>query len=313
MSITIALPRLAVVVALLLSVSLVSAQDQGLVDETPRIAVISAYAPEIGLLLENVENPETHMINGVEFTTGTLAGNDVVTFLSGVSMVNAAMNTQLLLDHFNVTHIVFSGIAGGVNPELNIGDVAVPAQWGQYQEMIFAREVSEGEYVLPAWAQAVYPNFGYMFPQTVNVRTEAAPEGEEKFWFEVDPQMLEVAQGVAETVDLNDCNPENVCLGHDPQVVVGGNGVSGMTFVDNAEFREWAFETFEANVLDMETAAAAMVAYANDVPFIAFRSLSDLAGGGPGENEIGTFFQLAADNSASVVIAFLELWAAESA
>jgi adenosylhomocysteine nucleosidase len=49
----------------------------------------------------------------------------------------------------------------------------------------------------------------------------------------------------------------------------------------------------------------AHVAYANQTPFIAFRSLSDLAGGGAGENEMGTFFQLAADNSATVVRAFL--------
>ena len=55
----------------------------------------------------------------------------------------------------------------------------------------------------------------------------------------------------------------------------------------------------------MESAAVAHVAYANAVPFIAFRSLSDLAGGESGENQIRTFFQLAADNSATVVRAFL--------
>jgi len=90
--------------------------------------------------------------------------------------------------------------------------------------------------------------------------------------------------------------------------VVGGNGVSGQTFVDNAKFREWTFATFKADVLDMESAASAMVAYANNKPFIAFRSLSDLAGGGEGQNEIKTFFQLAADNAANVMIAFLEAW-----
>jgi adenosylhomocysteine nucleosidase len=56
----------------------------------------------------------------------------------------------------------------------------------------------------------------------------------------------------------------------------------------------------------MESAAVAHVAYANGVPFIAFRSLSDLAGGGPGENEMGTFFQLASDNSAAFVREFLK-------
>ena len=88
----------------------------------------------------------------------------------------------------------------------------------------------------------------------------------------------------------------------------GGNGVSGAAFVDNAAFREYAFKTFEASVLDMETAATAQVAYANGVPFIAFRSLSDLAGGGKGDNEIATFFRLAAENSANVLLAYLTAW-----
>jgi adenosylhomocysteine nucleosidase len=42
------------------------------------------------------------------------------------------------------------------------------------------------------------------------------------------------------------------------------------------------------------------------VPFIAFRSLSDLAGGGQGANEAEIFEQLASDNSAMVVKAFLK-------
>ena len=89
---------------------------------------------------------------------------------------------------------------------------------------------------------------------------------------------------------------------------MGGSGVSGQAFVDNAAFRDYSFRTFDANVLDMETAASAMVAYSNAVPFIAFRSLSDLAGGGQGENEIATFFKIAADNAAKVLLAFLSAW-----
>jgi adenosylhomocysteine nucleosidase len=87
--------------------------------------------------------------------------------------------------------------------------------------------------------------------------------------------------------------------------VVGGNGVSGQAFVDNAALRGWAYDTFKARVLDMESAAVGQVALVNNTPFIAFRSLSDLAGGGPGSNEVRTFFQLASDNSATVVRAFV--------
>jgi adenosylhomocysteine nucleosidase len=105
---------------------------------------------------------------------------------------------------------------------------------------------------------------------------------------------------------LAQCTANGQCLKHRPKVVVGGNGVSGQAFVDNRAFREYVGKTFKATVLDMESAAVAHVAYANSKPFIAFRSLSDLAGGGDGENEIEIFSQLASDNSAAVVKVFLK-------
>lgn len=277
-------------------------------DDTPRIAIISAFQPELTLLQGRIEQPRKHTHNGVDFTTGTLAGKPVVMFLSGISMTNAAMTTQLALDRFKVSHIVFSGIAGGVDPALRIGDVVVAQRWGQYLEVLAAREVAPGRYRAPGWMKdATLPNFGIWHPRPVGVRSAGRTGEEQKFWFDADPAMMEAARRAA-GVKLERCDAQNVCLTHDPRVVIGGNGVSGQAFVDNAAFREYTFKTFAANVLDMETAATAMVAYSNGVPFIAFRSLSDLAGGGDGENEINTFFRIAADNSARVLLAFLEAW-----
>jgi adenosylhomocysteine nucleosidase len=278
-------------------------------DATPRIAIISAFPAELALLQSHVEQPRKTSINGVEFTTGVLQGKPVVMFLSGISMTNAAMNTQLVLDRFKVSHVVFSGIAGGVNPALNIGDVVVAQRWGQYLEVLAARETAPGRYKVPADKEAstTFANFGMLFPRPVGVRSAGREGVEKKFWFEADPAMMEIAKR-ASKVALDRCDADKVCLRHEPRVVVGGNGVSGQAFVDNAAFREYTFKTFQANVLDMETAATAMVAYSNGVPFIAFRSLSDLAGGGEGENEIGTFFKIAADNSAKVLLAFLAEW-----
>ncbi|WP_299365105.1 5'-methylthioadenosine/S-adenosylhomocysteine nucleosidase [uncultured Paracoccus sp.] len=272
--------------------------------DSPVTAVISTFEPEWIALQADLENAEETVLNGNRFISGTLEGQHVVLFLSGISMVNAAMTTQLALDHFDIDRIVFSEIAGGVDPTLHIGDVVVPEQWGQYLEGVFARE-TDGEFALPPWMSSEFPNYGMMFTRAVTVLSSRSAEPETKFWFEVDPALLETAREVAKAVDLVACNPENACLSKAPEVVVGGNGVSGMTFVDNAPFREFVFDTFEARVLDMESAAVAHVAYANEVPFIAFRSLSDRAGGGEGENEMVTFLSLASKNSAEVVKSFL--------
>jgi adenosylhomocysteine nucleosidase len=277
-------------------------------DETPRVAVISAFGAELDLLLGRLTDSQKHSINGVTFTTGQLQGKKVVLFLSGVSMTNAAMNTQLALDKFHITHIVVSGIAGGVNPALQIGDVTVAQQWSQYLEVLMAREIQPNKYEAPPWMDDVkLPNFGMMHPRPVVVRSAGSSTAEAKLWFQADPTLLEVARGIEATA-LSRCDPTNQCLGHQPRVVVGGNGVSGQAFVDNAAFREYAFQTFHANVLDMETAAVAHVAYSNGVGFIAFRSLSDLAGGGSGANEVGVFMKTAADNAAKVLLAFLAAW-----
>lgn len=272
-------------------------------DDIPRTAVISAFAPEIAALTRATTGQHAYVFGGATFTTGMLEGHPVVLFLSGQSMVNAAMTTQRALDHFHVVRIVFSGIAGGVDPALNVGDVVVAAQWGQYLESVMARETAPGQFQRPTDEPIVAAPFGMMYPKGVQVTPQPGVV-EHKAWFLADPALLDLARTVAGQVHLKQCAGAR-CLTRPPQVVVGGNGVSGQSFVDNAALRAWAYRTFAARVLDMETAAVGQVAYVNAVPFIAFRSLSDLAGGDPGANQAPTFFQLASDNSATVVRAFV--------
>lgn len=274
-------------------------------DPTPRIAVMSAFPPELTALAAATSDQTRHTAAGITFITGQLEGKPVVLFLSGVSMVNAAMTTQLALDRFKITRIVFSGIAGGVDEDLDIGDVIVADQWAQNLETAFARETDKGYVVTDAIRNDDLPNFGMMFPRAVMIARADGTE-EKRRWFPVDPAMLETARSITSTVALAHCNATHGCLAHKPKVVVGGNGISAPVFLDNAAYRKYARATFNARVVDMESAAVAHVAYANGAPFIAFRSLSDLAGGGDEANEMQTFLQLASNNSATVVKAFVK-------
>ncbi len=282
-----------------------AAAPAGLLDPTPRTAVISAFAPEAVALAAATTDKHVHRVSGTTFTTGTLEGKPVVLFLSGVSMVNAAMNAQRALDHFRISRIVVSGIAGGVDPGLDVGDVVAPDQWGEYLESVAAREDGPAHFAPASIGKFTAPPFGMFYPKTVEV---TGPDGqtEHRAWFPADPALVSLARKVGPGVPLKRCAAGGQCLKAAPKVVAGGAGVSGQSFVDNASLRAWAYSAFQARVLDMETAAIAQVAYANGTPFIGFRSLSDLAGGDPGQNQASVFFQLASDNSAEVVRAFLK-------
>ena len=294
---------LAAIAVLSFAVHLPAAAHE-LEDDTRRVAVVSAFTPEMSVLKETMVGAEAYSVNGVEFVAGKLEGRDVVLFLSGISVVNATMTVQLALDHFTIDRIVFSGIAGGVDPDLSIGDVVVPQRWGQYLEVLMARESGEG-WSRPPFFEYPFANFGMMFPRSVTVLRSGLDAPETRFWFPVDESLLDRTRSASAHVVLERCTSEGDCLASAPRIVIGGAGVSGGAFVDNAEFREYAFETFGARVLDMESAAVAHVAWANGVPFIAVRSLSDLAGGSEQANQLEVFFRLAAGNAAAVVRALL--------
>jgi adenosylhomocysteine nucleosidase len=243
------------------------------VEVTSYLVVMSAFPPELTRLLGEAHISDTLAVGGATCYVGALEGNDAILLLSGIGLERAAATTRAVLDTFAVTAIVFSGIAGGINPDLNIGDVTIPARWG---------------------------------------RADGDPgPSDPRFWLPVHDAMLNTAEGVARSVALIDSTPEGIHLTSRPRVIPGGNGISNSFFVDDPEYRSWLWRTFEANAVDMETAAVARVAADRGVPYIAFRSLSDLAGGGPGANEVDIFFQLAADNAAAVVLAFLTAWAGQ--
>jgi adenosylhomocysteine nucleosidase len=273
-----------------------------MLDARPRTAVITAFAPEKTAMMALLTDKKSYTLHGSEVVTGTLAGHPVLLAESGVSMVNASMTAQSLLDRFKLQRIVFSGIAGGIDPSLHVGDVVVPAEWAQPLEDVAMRETPDGPKP-PAWMadeviSGVAP-FGVLASKKVDTNHEFHQS------FRVDPALLEIARKVAGTLKLKACSSDKHCLETPPGILIGGVGVSTQSFVDNAKFREWLFTAWKARATDMESAAVAQVAYINGVPFIAFRSLSDLAGGEADANRMDVFMTLAAENAAAMVKAFI--------
>jgi len=271
-------------------------------DTVPRTAVITAFAPEKIAMAALLTDKKIYKLHGAEIVAGTLAGHPVLLAESGVSMVNATLTAQNLIDRFKVERIVFSGIAGGIDPTLHVGDVVVPEEWAEPMETIILRETPEGPKA-PAWmASEVLPlpvYDGTIASKKIDTNHEFHAS------FKADAALLDTAKKVATSLKLKACSSDRHCLEQPPQILVGGVGVSTMSFVDNAKFRDWLYTAWKARATDMESAAVAQVAYVNGVPFIAFRSLSDLAGGEADSNRMDLFMTLAAENAAAVVKAFV--------
>ncbi|KAL2346925.1 hypothetical protein Fmac_000925 [Flemingia macrophylla] len=107
-----------------------------------KIAKANEEGPYIGLIIPNsfeldplLQNPgytasDTIIdIAGRRFRFGAIGDQHVILVMTGLSVINAAITTQLLLSLFSVEGVVHYGIAGNANPSLHIGDVAIPKSW----------------------------------------------------------------------------------------------------------------------------------------------------------------------------------------
>ncbi len=90
-----------------------------------KIGIIGAMELEVETLKASMDVTGTLTKAGMEFFEGTLHQADVVVVRSGIGKVNAALCVQILADVFQVTHIINTGVAGSLNPELNIGDIVL--------------------------------------------------------------------------------------------------------------------------------------------------------------------------------------------
>ncbi|KGE16680.1 MTA/SAH nucleosidase [Paenibacillus wynnii] len=87
---------------------------------------------EINLLLRGMENKCTEVKCGIPFYSGTFGDRSVVVCKSGVGKVNAAVTTQVLIDTFKASQVLFTGVAGALHPELNIGGIVISSECMQH-------------------------------------------------------------------------------------------------------------------------------------------------------------------------------------
>ena len=91
------------------------------------IGIIGAMEEEVAALKEAMDIEAVHEQSSMVFCKGSLCGKDVVIVKSGIGKVNAALCAQILVDRFNVDMLINTGVAGSLNPAIDIGDMVISA------------------------------------------------------------------------------------------------------------------------------------------------------------------------------------------
>src|SRR6059058_1363549 len=95
-------------------------------------AIVSAMHEELSAVLALMPDEHKVAVAGREFFDGHLHGHDVVVVLSRIGKVAAATTAAVLVERFKVDRIVFTGVAGGLAPGVNRGDVVVADAFMQH-------------------------------------------------------------------------------------------------------------------------------------------------------------------------------------
>jgi adenosylhomocysteine nucleosidase len=217
-----------------------------------RLALVSAMHEELAAVLARMPNEQKAVVAGREFWVGHWHGHEVVAVLSRIGKVAAATTATTLIERFGVTRMVFTGVAGGLAPHVNVGDVVVAREFVQHD-----MDAS------PLFPRHEVPLTGMThFPADATLR-----------------DALLVAAPLA-LADLVQSLPPSDWLGLalDAAQVHQGLVASGDRFVStNLESSELQRRLPQALAVEMECAAIAQVCHDYGVPLAAVRTISDRA------------------------------------
>ncbi|HEY0663058.1 MAG TPA: 5'-methylthioadenosine/adenosylhomocysteine nucleosidase, partial [Thiobacillaceae bacterium] len=88
-------------------------------------AIVAAMHEELSAVLALMPDERKQVAGGREYWVGHLHGQEVVAVLSRIGKVAAATTATALVERFRVDRILFTGVAGGIAPGVNRGDVVV--------------------------------------------------------------------------------------------------------------------------------------------------------------------------------------------
>jgi adenosylhomocysteine nucleosidase len=217
-----------------------------------RIALVSAMHEELAAVLARMPDEKKTVVAGRDFWVGHWHGHEVVAVLSRIGKVAAATTTAALIERFGVSRIVFTGVAGGLASQVNVGDVVVAREFIQHDmdaSPLFPRHEVPLTGMTRFLADAALSDaLAAAAPVALQDMLATLPQSE---WLNLDLPNAQVHQGLI---------------------------ASGDRFVSQTvESQTLQRDLPDALAVEMECAAMAQVCHDYGVPLAAVRTISDRA------------------------------------
>lgn len=228
---------------------------------TPTIGIIGALEKEVRQIYHEIEHGTVAEEAGLTIMGGEYHGFNLVATTAGMGTVNVAAAAQHLISRYGANALIFSGIAGGLNPALHIGDVVI----GEHLRYIDTdtaliaesypglEEFTSSDFLVDLAEETL---IAHGFVNAALDTADVAPGSEARRVADASPYRRHSADT-------------------EPVRYLRGTIATGDRFITGAELRQAVVDATQADCAEMEGAAVAHIAAKNRIDCLVLRAISD--------------------------------------
>ncbi|AWH85924.1 5'-methylthioadenosine/adenosylhomocysteine nucleosidase [Flavobacterium album] len=218
------------------------------------IGIMGAMPEEIDGVISLLENPQRAIIGMRSYTSGTINGIRTVVVFSRWGKVAASATAATLIHIYKITELIFTGVAGAIDPTLKIGDIIIAKKLIQHD--LDAR---------PLMSRFEIPLLGLTHLECGEGQLDRARHA-------VTPL---ITNGILhDTIGKNVLDEFGI---NTPNLHIGDIASGDQFFSSDLQKQELNEALPTVLCVEMEGAAVAQVCYEHKIPFTVIRTISDTA------------------------------------